>query len=99
MFRFGHINSELVLTGPKADLIQVGLQIPYRKSMQLEERYRTASSAYNIHLLWISRLMMSLIYILNRIGPNTEPWGTPYVTFSGGEVAPFALTDCNLFFK
>ena len=36
------------------------------------------------------------IYIVKRIGPNTEPWGTPQVNGMLFEFTPFIRTDCFL---
>ena len=37
------------------------------------------SSANKIENISFETLLRSLIYIMNRIGPSTEPWGTPQV--------------------
>ena len=55
------------------------------------------SSAY----LWkeqLCRLMTSerdWEYNVNKTGPNTEPWGTPYKSGRGFEVDPLTMTDWN----
>ena len=36
------------------------------------------------------------IYIVKRIGPNTDPWGTPQVNGELFEFTPFIRTDCFL---
>ena len=57
----------------------------------------TVSSAY----LWkeqLCRLMTSerdWEYNVNKTGPNTEPWGTPYKSGRGFEVEPLTMTDRN----
>ena len=33
----------------------------------------------------------SIIKIMNNSGPKTEPWGTPYITFSEVEFVSFIL--------
>ena len=45
---------------------------------------------------WLSldsdRDLMPSIYIRNRSGPITEPWGTPELSGSGLDVAPLTKT-------
>ena len=36
------------------------------------------------------------IYMVKRIGPNTDPWGTPQVNGMLFEFTPFIRTDCFL---
>ena len=37
------------------------------------------SSANKIENISFETLLRSLIYIMNKSGPSTEPWGTPQV--------------------
>ncbi|KAG9460875.1 hypothetical protein GDO78_018979 [Eleutherodactylus coqui] len=50
----------------------------------------------NIDILLCSPSIRSLINILNRMGPNTEPCGTPLVTVVQSEYEPFITTLCFL---
>ena len=38
----------------------------------------------------------SLIYIKKRMGPRTEPWGTPDVTGEGGDSSPTTTVCCRI---
>ena len=40
------------------------------------------SSANNIDLVRIKHPGKSLVYIIQRNGPKTEPWGTPHIMVS-----------------
>lgn len=48
--------------------------------------------AIKIYLIPLSR---SLIIILKRTGPNTEPLGTPLVTSLRLDLTPFTITLCQ----
>ena len=37
---------------------------------------------------------MGMVYIVNNISPNTDPWGTPHVRGMGSEIASSILTLC-----
>ena len=39
------------------------------------------------------------VYIVNNIGPNTEPCGTPYLRLTGSDGTPSITIHCNLFFR
>ena len=42
---------------------------------------------------------ISFIYKRNKVGPRTEPWGTPDTTSPESEYAPETYTSCFLLFK
>ena len=42
---------------------------------------------------------ISFIYKRNKVGPRTEPWGTPDTTSPDSEYAPETYTSCFLLFK
>ena len=50
-------------------------------------------------LLFLIETCKSFIKITNNSGPKTEPWGTPYMTFSEVEFASFILVYCFLLTK
>ena len=52
-----------------------------------------ASSANSRIWEWVP-VGRSLIYNRKRIGPKTEPWGTPGVTWIWSEVVPSSMTRC-----
>lgn len=64
-------------------------------------------TAYNeVHVSSAKSLMLldksskiSLVYNRNMKYPNTDPWGTPAFTTSGGDVKPSITTFCCLFVK
>ena len=56
--------------------------------------YRIASSANSRIWEWVP-VGRSLIYNRKRIGPKTEPWGTPDVTWIWSEVVPSSMTHCD----
>ena len=37
--------------------------------------------------------------MVNRRGPSTEPWGTPWWTGVGGEFEPLMETNCFLLWR
>ena len=39
-------------------------------------------------------MMMMMVYIVNNIGPNTDPWGTPHARGLCSEMASPILTLC-----
>ena len=45
-------------------------------------RSKLVSSAKWWTFLFLIETCKSLIKIMNNSGPKTEPWGTPYITFS-----------------
>src|SRR5688572_5076631 len=56
-------------------------------------------SSANLDILQTMSSSMSLIYITNNNGPNTDPCGTPLVTLIQLELFPFILTRCLLSFS
>src|SRR5215469_5019306 len=56
-------------------------------------------SSANFEILLIMFVSRSLIYTINRMGPRTDPWGTPLVTSDQFEDSPFMTTRCCLFFN
>ena len=54
-------------------------------------RYITASSAYSF-ILEFKLHTMSLIYVMNKKGPSTVPWGTPDKTSAQPDFSPFTWT-------
>ena len=58
-------------------------------------RYRRLSSANSLILVPSVRfLLMSFMYVRNRRGPRTVPWGTPERTGAGEDLAPSTSTVC-----
>ena len=57
------------------------------------------SSAYEKVMLSLRVLIISLEYIMNRIGPSLEPWGTPYSDWCSLLVQLWILTLNLLQFK
>ncbi|KAM9656072.1 uncharacterized protein ACIBXB_008597 [Morphnus guianensis] len=49
----------------------------------------SSANLLTVHSIPLSK---SLIKTLNRMGPNTEPWGTPLVTCHQLDLTPFAAT-------
>jgi hypothetical protein len=45
--------------------------------------------------VWV-RLDTGLVYKINMMGPNTDPWGTPKESEAGWEVCPSTRTVCVL---
>ena len=39
------------------------------------------------------RVLRGVVYMLKRIGPRREPWGTPYERRQGGDAKPEARTE------
>ncbi|KAK4832380.1 LOW QUALITY PROTEIN: hypothetical protein QYF61_022235 [Mycteria americana] len=62
--------------------------LPSRRST-LPHNSVSSANFLRVHSIPLSR---SLIKILNRTGPNTEPWGTPLVTGHQLEQTPFTTT-------
>ena len=57
------------------------------------------SSANIIHFIIGDTLYMSLLFMINKIGPNREPCGTPHAIFWQVEVVPLIETYCLLLFR
>ena len=57
------------------------------------------SSANKMNLSNWEVLQMSLIYIINSLGPSTEPWGKPHKMSSQLESVFSILTNCFLSVK
>src|SRR5215469_4685680 len=56
-------------------------------------------SSANFEILLIMSVSKSLIYIIMRMGPRTDPWGTPQVTSDQFEDSLFMTTRCCLSFN
>src|SRR5215469_7649781 len=56
-------------------------------------------SSANFKILLIMSVSKSLIYTINRMGPRTDPWGTPLVTSDQFEYSPFMTTRYGLSFN
>lgn len=56
-----------------------------------ELAYKRVSSAYRAFRLF-GKEGISDVYILNRRGPRTDPWGTPAGTVTGADSLPSTLT-------
>ncbi len=41
-------------------------------------------------------MLISFMYIMDRTGPRTEPYGTPLVTGAQSEAVPLITTLCSL---
>ena len=54
------------------------------------------SSACSLKDVLETKLLRSLTYILNKSGPNKDPYGTPVVIVLRGEYTPSSLTLCLL---
>ena len=54
------------------------------------------SSAKWLMSEWFMQVCRSLMYMRNKIGPRTVPWGTPLFTFAGYECAPLITTVWSL---
>src|SRR5215469_11158860 len=52
----------------------------------------------NFEILLILSVSKSLIYTINRMGPRTDPWGTPLVQSDQFKDSPFMTTRCCLSF-
>src|SRR5215469_4442856 len=65
----------------------------------LSTRLPILVSSANFEILLIMSVSKSLIYIINRMGPRTDPWGTPLVTPDQFEDSPFMTTRCCLSFN
>ena len=64
--------------------------------MLFDDLNMVVSSANTIVLVLVNNLCKSLVYIIKRSGPITDPWGTPYVIVS---VADFFVIDLNVLFS
>src|SRR5215470_17168286 len=56
-------------------------------------------SSANFEILLIMFVSKSLIYTIKRMGPRTDPWGTPLVTSDQFEDSQFMTTRCCLSFN
>ena len=45
---------------------------------------------------WLITSERGWVYRMKRIGPKTEPWGTPQVRSEGEDFIPFTVTTCVL---
>ena len=45
---------------------------------------------------WLITSERGWVYRMKRIGPKTEPWGTPQVRSGGEDFIPFTVTTCVL---
>jgi len=59
--------------------------------------YNNISSAYRVILLPSESgvEVTPSMYIRNKSGPSTDPWGTPDMTSNDFEVAPLTSTPCS----
>ena len=60
--------------------------------------YNWQSSAYMWNCIPCLLIMSpkSSMYIVNTIGPSTDPWGTPHTNDVGFDWVPLIRTDCDL---
>src|SRR5215469_342041 len=65
----------------------------------LSTRLPIFESSANFEILLIMSMSKSLIYTINRMGPRTDPWGTPLVNSDQFEDSPFMITRCCLPFN
>ena len=63
----------------------------WQSALLLIVKYTTVSSANNLTSEWMFS-GRSLIYKRNKIGPKTEPWGTPDVTGISDDFSPSKAT-------
>ena len=70
------------------------------KLKSLPDKKQFVSSAKSFIIILWSDLYMSLINKRNNIGPNTDPWGTPYSQrYMLLEWVSLISTNCFLFSK
>ena len=72
----------------------------YSKRSRLSDlKYILVSSAKRQNLSFLQTAGKSLMKMRNNSGPKTEPCGTPHITSSTSDDAPFTSTYCFLLVK
>src|SRR5215469_8939501 len=66
------------------------------RPLLLSTRLTIFVSSANFEILLIMSVSKLLIYTIKRIGPRTDPWGTPLFTSDQFEDSPFITTRCCL---
>ena len=83
------INHELNLSSSLETVLHISeISLPVYKKF--------VSFANIMHFIKDETVCMSFTYIINKIGPNIEPWGTPHVTFIHVEFVSLIETYCVL---
>jgi len=65
-------------------------------SFALDTTLKRFVSSVNFNTLEHTESSKSFIYIRNKSGPNTDPWGTPLITFVYLELLPIKTTLCSI---
>ena len=92
-FAFGNIKAEVDYRYPFHNGVYVILEL-----LIVLRCYNNISSAYKVILLPSESgvEVTPSMYIRNKSGPSTDPWGTPDMTGNDFEVAPLTSTCCSL---
>ncbi|KAK4823665.1 LOW QUALITY PROTEIN: hypothetical protein QYF61_005017 [Mycteria americana] len=83
------LESHKIGLGPSIQPIQIPLAFLPSSRSTLPHNLVSSANLLRVHSIASSR---SLIKILNRTGPSTEPWGTPLVTSCQVDLTPFTTT-------
>ncbi|KAK4821248.1 hypothetical protein QYF61_016547 [Mycteria americana] len=86
----GLVEPHTIDLGPSIQPVRIPLQsLPTLKHINTPAQFGVICNLLRAHSIPSSR---SLIKILNRTGPKTEPWGTPLVTGCQLDLTPFTTT-------
>ena len=77
-------------------LLRSSLTLCSAKSMSLELECISVSSAYNETVDVWHAFDILLMWILNNVGPKTDPCGTPKERRNEAEIASLKTTHCDL---